>query len=150
MKILMVCMGNICRSPMAEGIMKNISAKNGKEVYVDSAGTLDYHEGEAPDPRAVKKAKDHGIDISNQRARPFVTEDFSRFDTIFVMDDNNYKEIMMRARDEGDKAKVKMIMNEAYPNENIEVPDPYYGGEQGFENVFRMLTAACEAVVKKC
>ncbi len=149
MKILMVCMGNICRSPMAEGIMKNLTEKKNKQAYVDLAGTLDYHKGEAPDPRSAKKAKEHGIDIAGQRARPFVAEDFDNFDSIYVMDDNNYKEIMKRARSNDDKAKVKMIMNEAYPNENIEVPDPYYGGDQGFENVFQMLTMACESIVKK-
>ncbi len=149
MKILMVCMGNICRSPMAEGIMKDVLKGSKQNILIDSAGTLDYHAGETPDVRAVKKAKEHGIDISSQRARAFTVEDFDNFDRIYVMDQNNYQEIIKKARSEADKTKVSMIMNEVYPGENIDVPDPYYGGIQGFEDVFQMLKKACTTIAEE-
>jgi len=149
MKILMVCMGNICRSPMAEGIMRDTASKNGLTCQIDSAGTINYHEGSPPDSRAIKKSKEHGIDISMLRARPFEVSDYNDFDLIYVMDVQNFKEVIRQARNDKDRAKVKMIMNEVFPDENIEVPDPYYGGEQGFENVFQMLTKACEVIAGK-
>lgn len=148
-KILMVCMGNICRSPIAEGIMRELIKKDSLNAKVDSAGTIDFHEGEQPDKRAIKKAMQHGIDISDLRARPFKNDDFSNFDIIYVMDIDNYNDIIKRTKNLEEKGKVKLIMNEIYDGENLEVPDPYYGGEQGFENVFQMLNRACQAIAKK-
>jgi len=146
MKILMVCMGNICRSPMAEGIMKHLLHKKGKEVFVDSAGTIHHHIGEAPDMRATSKAMQHGIDISVLRARQFNESDFDNFDCIYVMDKNNFIEVAKKARDNEDIEKVELIMNTILPGSDTEVPDPYYGGEEGFENVYQMLWKACSKI----
>ena len=108
----MVCLGNICRSPIAEGIMRDLINSRNLNAMVDSAGTIDFHKGEAPDLRAIKKAKQHGIDISDLRARPFVAEDFEIFDKIYVMDKNNYDDITSRTKTVHKKDKVIMIMNE--------------------------------------
>lgn len=143
----MVCLGNICRSPLAEGILQ--SKVDSSQVSVDSAGTAAYHVGELPDVRSIEVARKYRIDLTTQRARKFKVEDFDRFDEIFVMDDSNYQNVLLKARNEGDKAKVKMILNESQPNENMSVPDPYYGGTQGFENVYEMLDKACDAVAKR-
>lgn len=145
-KILMVCLGNICRSPLAEGILK--SKVNSKEVYIDSAGTSAYHAGELPDKRSIQVAKKYGIDLTNQRSRAFKASDFNDFDIIYAMDIANKNNIIKRAHSNADKEKVKLILNESNPGMNLEVPDPYYGGEQGFENVYNMLDIACNAVIK--
>lgn len=143
----MVCLGNICRSPLAEGILK---AKLDPNNYlVDSAGTASYHIGSAPDPRAIAIAKKHNLDISNLKARQFIVNDFKRFDYIYAMDASNYQNILKLASNEIDKAKVKLILNESYPNQNNEVPDPYYGGDQGFKNVYTMLNEACAIISKR-
>ncbi len=146
-KILMVCLGNICRSPLAEGILKSKAIT--KQVLIDSAGTGSYHIGELPDPRSIAVAKANGIDITNQRARKFVVEDFDAFDIIYVMDAYNYDAVVKLARNEEDKAKVAFILNEVFPNENLDVPDPYSGGDYGFKNIYKMLDEACEIIVKK-
>ncbi|UGU16267.1 low molecular weight phosphotyrosine protein phosphatase [Sinomicrobium kalidii] len=146
-KILMVCLGNICRSPLAEGILR--SKMSGETVTVDSAGTADYHIGEAPDPRSVAIARKHNIDISNQLGRKFQVSDFDEFDHIYVMDNSNYNNVIGMARSAEDEQKTDLILNLAYPGENMDVPDPYYGGPQGFENVFKMLDHACDILVKK-
>jgi len=143
-KVLMVCLGNICRSPLAEGILK--SKVDTSKVFVDSAGTAAYHEGELPDSRSIQVARRYHIDLTDQRARKFVVEDFDKFDFIYAMDQSNYYNIELLARDEEDTAKVKMILNESYPNQDRQVPDPYYGGDQGFENVYNMLNEACEII----
>ena len=135
MKILMVCLGNICRSPMAEGIMRNLG---GKKVEVDSAGTANYHIGLQPDKRMIATAFDHGIDISNLRARQFQYDDFNSFDLIFAMDSSNYRNIISLAKNDNDKQKVKMILD------NSNVPDPYYGDNEGFEHVYQLLHEACQ------
>jgi protein-tyrosine phosphatase len=140
-KILMVCLGNICRSPLAEGILK--SKLPTSQFTVDSAGTASYHIGSAPDIRSVAVAKKYGINISHLKGRQFNVNDFDKFDLIYVMDESNYQNVVSLARYETDKNKVKLILNEVYPNQNYSVPDPYYGGEQGFENVFKMLDEAC-------
>lgn len=140
----MVCLGNICRSPLAEGILQ--SKVDSDKVFVDSAGTAAYHTGELPDERSIKVAKKYGIDLTNQRARKFEVEDFDNFDEIFVMDDSNYQNVIKIARTEEDESKVKMILNESQPNLDRSVPDPYYGGSQGFENVYQMLDEACEVI----
>ncbi|MCB4809324.1 low molecular weight phosphotyrosine protein phosphatase [Tamlana sp. 62-3] len=145
-KILMVCLGNICRSPLAEGILK---AKLPKHFTVDSAGTSNYHIGDAPDRRSVAVAEVNGLDISNLRGRQFKVSDFDAFDLIYVMDDSNYKNVVKLARNDDDVAKVSMILNEVYPNENYNVPDPYYGGDKGFETVYNMLDEACTIIANK-
>lgn len=145
-KILMVCLGNICRSPLAEGIMRS---KLSEDFIVDSAGTGGWHAGELPDKRSIATAKNRGLDITNQRARQFKKNDFEIFDHIFVMDNSNYKDVLALAPNEEAKSKVKLILNEIFPNENVDVPDPYYGGQEGFENVFDMLDQACEEIARK-
>ena len=145
-KILMVCLGNICRSPLAEGIMRS---KLSEDFIVDSAGTGGWHAGELPDKRSIATAKNRGLDITNQRARQFKKSDFDTFDHIFVMDNSNYKDVLALAPNEEAKSKVKLILNEIFPNENVDVPDPYYGGQDGFENVFDMLDQACEEIARK-
>ena len=146
LKIVMVCLGNICRSPLAEGILK---AKLPKDYVVDSAGTGAWHTGQQPDKRSIATAKNRGLDITNQRVRQFKVSDFDTFDYIYVMDNSNYKDVLSLARTEESKSKVKLILNEIFPNENVDVPDPYYGGDDGFENVFDMLDQACEAIARK-
>ncbi len=147
MKILMVCLGNICRSPLAEGILREKTKH--LSVEVDSAGTSAYHIDEAPDIRSIKTGRAHNINISDLRGRQFVVEDFDRFDKIYVMDESNLNNVLAMARNEADKQKVDLILNESQPNSNNIVPDPYHGGDQGFENVYRMLDAAATVIVKK-
>ena len=142
----MVCLGNICRSPLAEGILK---AKVSSDIYVDSAGTAGYHVGELPDKRSVIVAKKHGIDITDQRSRKFSIADFDHFDRIYAMDESNYQAIVSLARNKEDTDKVTMILQEVYPKEKLGVPDPYYGGDKGFENVYNMLDEACEIIASK-
>lgn len=140
----MVCLGNICRSPLAEGILK--SKLDPTQFNVDSAGTASYHIGDLPDSRSIAIARIKGIDISDQRARQFKSSDFENFDVIFAMDRSNYRNITRLARTNSDKQKVKLILEEN-PNSYVsEVPDPYYGGESGFENVFDLLDEACTIV----
>ncbi|WP_298879697.1 low molecular weight protein-tyrosine-phosphatase [uncultured Polaribacter sp.] len=146
-KVLMVCLGNICRSPLAEGILQ--SKVDADTVFVDSAGTAAYHVGNKPDERSIEVAAKYGLNIRNQLARKFEVKDFDEFDIIFAMDESNYQNILMLARNEEDEQKVKMILNESNPNENLSVPDPYYGGNQGFENVYTMLDEACNIISKK-
>ena len=149
MKVLMVCLGNICRSPIAEGILQRQIELKKLEMTVDSAGTSDYHIDESPDPRAIAIAKKNDIDISNLRGRQFIVEDFDRFDVIFVMDYSNYENVIKLARTEEDKSKVRLILNQIYPNENQSVPDPYFGGDDGFDSVFKMLDASISNFIYK-
>lgn len=146
MKILMVCLGNICRSPLAEGILKSKASSN---IVIDSAGTGSWHAGEQPDERSIAIAKDNGIDITYQRARQFTSRDFQTFDLIYAMDNSNYENIIAQANSDEDVAKVRLILNELYPEENLDVPDPYYGGKTGFKNVFDMLDKACDVIIDK-
>lgn len=148
MKVLMVCLGNICRSPIAEGILQYRISTENLNITVDSAGTSNYHIDEAPDPRATAVAKKNGIDISTLRGRQFVVEDFDLFDLIFVMDYSNYENVIRLANTEADKEKVKFILNQIYPNENQSVPDPYFGGDDGFDDVFKMLDASITNFIK--
>ncbi len=148
-KILMVCLGNICRSPVAEGIMRDTIEKNNLNASVDSAGTAAYHTGEAPDHRSQANARKNGIDIGMLRARQFTAKDFENFDRIYVMDDSNYENVYKLARNNPDKEKIKFILEEVFPGKNLPVPDPYYGGEQGFEDVFKLLKQACEAIAEQ-
>ena len=145
-KILMVCLGNICRSPLAEGILKDKAKRLNMEIIVDSAGTSNYHTGEHPDIRTIKNAANHKIDLSKLKARQFSVNDFDNFDLIFVMDASNYSDVISLARNKTDKQKVEMILDRVYPNAAMSVPDPYFGGEDGFENVFTILNNACEII----
>lgn len=146
MSYLMVCLGNICRSPLAEGILRDKAEKLNLDITIDSAGTSNYHIGQHPDNRTVLNAKQHGIDISKLKGRQFQVEDFDKFNTIFVMDSSNYSDVISLARNENDKRKVELILNRVYPNSNMAVPDPYFGGEQGFETVFILLEKACDVI----
>jgi len=145
-KILMVCLGNICRSPLAEGILKSKLSNN---FIVDSAGTANYHVGSSPDKRSITVARKHGLDISSLSGRQFDISDFDIFDMIYVMDESNFQNVVKLARNDEDIAKVKLILNEVHSNKNFEVPDPYYGGDNGFENVYQMLDEACDNIAKK-
>lgn len=145
-RILMVCLGNICRSPLAEGILK--SKVDPSNIFVDSAGTGNYHVGGLPDQRSINVAKKYVIDITDQRCRQFTVQDFDDFDVIYVMDNSNRRNVLELARNQRDKDKVKMILNELFPNENVDVPDPYTGGLNGFEQVFQMLNKACTVVAQ--
>ncbi|MCH2043821.1 MAG: low molecular weight phosphotyrosine protein phosphatase [Saprospiraceae bacterium] len=147
MKILMVCLGNICRSPLAEGILKQKIEQEGLDWEVDSAGTSNYHAGEGPDNRSITVGSKYGIDISTQHSRQFRRDDFKMFDKIYVMDSSNYQNVVKLAESEVDKAKVNLIMNEVQANRNINVPDPYWGND-GFEQVYQMLDEACNKIVE--
>jgi protein-tyrosine phosphatase len=143
----MVCLGNICRSPLAEGILQ--SKVNSKKIYVDSAGTAAYHVGELPDVRSIAVAKKCNVDLTNQRARKFTVNDFDDFDLIYAMDKSNYQNILSLARNTNDEQKVRLILNEIHSESDSEVPDPYYGGANGFENVYQMLDKVCEIIAAK-
>lgn len=145
--VLMVCLGNICRSPLAEGILK--SKTDPDKVFVDSAGTGDYHVGDMPDPRSISVAKSANLDITSQKGRQFKVEDFDKFHHIYVMDTFNYADVISLARNEDDKKKVKLILDEIFPGENVDVPDPYQGLDEGFKNVYKMLDEACEIIAEK-
>jgi protein-tyrosine phosphatase len=142
----MVCMGNICRSPMAEGIMKQKLIDFGLDAYVDSAGTLSYHAGENPDLRAQYTMRKNELDITNIISRPFQQSDFDEFDKIFVMDHHNYNELLNRSSKPEHQKKVTLIMNMIEGKKNHEVPDPYYGGKDGFDKVYKMLDDACTEI----
>lgn len=146
-KILMVCLGNICRSPLAEGIL---AAKLPTQHFiVDSAGTGSWHIGHAPDKRSIAVAQKHNIRIEHQKGRQFSPKDFEDFDYIYAMDITNYDDIMAMAKNDGQKNKVQMILNELFPGENVDVPDPFYGLPNGFEKVYQMLDQACDAIAEK-
>ena len=134
---------------MAEGVMRKKLEDHGLDHEVDSCGTANYHVGENPDPRAIEKAKKYGINISTLIGRQFMAHDFDNFDHIYAMDTNNYTNIIRVARNAEDKKKVKLILEEIYPGQGMSVPDPYYGGDSGFENVYKLLDAACEEICKK-
>lgn len=143
----MVCLGNICRSPLAEGVLK--SKVDPEKVLVDSAGTASYHVGEAPDIRSIMIARKNGVNISKQLGRQFKLSDFDEFDRIYVMDHSNLQNVLKLARTDADRAKVELILNELKANSNQDVPDPYYGGDEGFEQVYRLLDAATDNIVNK-
>ena len=146
-KILMVCLGNICRSPLAEGILASKLPKN--KFKVDSAGTGSWHIGNAPDERSIITAKKNGILISNQKCRQISTNDFDYFDYIYVMDNTNYNDVLQLSEKQEHRKKVQLILNELFPNENVDVPDPYYGLQNGFDSVYQMLNEACDLIAKK-
>jgi len=143
----MVCLGNICRSPLAEEILKfKVDSEN---IFIDSAGTGSWHIGSLPDKRSIAIAKKNQLDITNQRCRQFKVSDFDEFDIIYVMDNSNKKDVLELARGDKDREKVRLILNELFPSENVDVPDPYLGGEKGFEHVFNLLDQACSIIAKK-
>lgn len=145
-KVLMVCLGNICRSPLAEGILKSkVDARN---VIVESAGTAGYHVGNPPDARSIAVARKYGIQIKEQVCRKFSTTDFDTFDRIYAMDKSNYRDIMQLADSPEHQSKVRLLLSEI-DGQDREVPDPYYGGEDGFEQVFQLIDTACNEIVKR-
>lgn len=149
MKILIVCHGNICRSPMAEGILRHkLTKANIKHIIVESAGFESFHVGDSPDNRAQSVMKKYNIDISEKRAKLFKVSDFDYFDHIYIMDENNYHFIKSFSRSENDMAKTDYIMNTVNPNLNYSVPDPYYGDKDGFELVYRLLDTACDRIIE--
>lgn len=148
MRVLMVCLGNICRSPMAEGWLSAKSQEFNLSIETDSAGTAAYHVGEKPDQRMRKHALTQGISLEKLRARQFQLSDFDHFDIIFAMDKSNYENIMKLARTSEDKQKVRLYLNELYPGTDMEVPDPYYGGEKEFIEVIELLEKATDSFLK--
>ena len=147
MKLLMVCLGNICRSPMADGLLRKKVADIGLNWIVDSAGTANYHAGEAPDKRMRACARSFGVSIDDLRARQFVKNDFKDFDLIYVMDKSNYNNVLALSNSDEERAKVKLILDELGQESGMEVPDPYYGGEEGFIAVYKMLDEATQKII---
>lgn len=148
MKLLMVCLGNICRSPLAEGIMKEKIKAKGLNWVVDSAGTGAYHRGEQPDPRSIAIARKNGIDISEQRARKISSEDLDNFDLILTMDQSNYQNVRALARNQKQLKKIKSILEFVPGKAQNEVPDPYWD-DNGFEIVYDLLDEATEAIITR-
>jgi len=147
MRILMVCLGNICRSPLADGILRSKVSEKKLPWIVDSAGTAAYHIGNPPDHRMIQTAKSNGIDISDLRARQFNTKDFTAFDRIYVMDQSNYNNVLRLANTNADRQKVYLLLDHLYPNKQLEVPDPYYGNQSDFDAVFALVNDATEALI---
>lgn len=145
MKILMVCLGNICRSPLAEGILQD---KLGSKFNVGSAGTIALHQGEKPDKRSIATAENHGIDISKQKSRPIKNSDFDEFDIIYCMDKNNVKDVLSFAKTKEQKAKVHLFLEVLKDSSLTEVPDPYWGNMQDFEDVYELIDKACTIIAK--
>jgi protein-tyrosine phosphatase len=149
MKILMVCLGNICRSPLAEGILRDKIQKAGLDWEVDSAGTSHYITGDPPHKLSQKIAKEKGIDICSQQCRQFVKQDVERFDKIYVMDEANYADVKRIAGEKWNEDKVDLLLNEAFPLENRSIPDPYHGVETDYHSVYEMIDKACDNIIKK-
>ena len=149
MRILVICLGNICRSPLAEGILQHKARQAGLNWKVESAGTGDWHAGEPPHQLSQKVAGMNGIDISGQLCRQFTKEDMLSFDKIYVMDENNYNDVRLMSGELWDEKKVDLFLNELYPGENRNVPDPWYGKEKNYHEVFELLNKTCDAVIRK-
>jgi protein-tyrosine phosphatase len=149
MKVLMVCLGNICRSPLGEGILSDKAKQAGLHWEVDSAGTGSYHIGDAPHRLSQKVARMRGVDISNQTCRQFKKEDMLRFDKIYAMDKEVYHDIKRMSGELWNASKTDLVMNEVYPGENMDVPDPWYGAEKDYVEVFDMINKACDAIIEK-
>lgn len=149
MKILMVCLGNICRSPLAEGILQQKVTEAGLLWNVDSAGTANYHVGAPPHKLSQKVAKLNGIDISGQQCRQFKKEDMLEFDKIYAMDSENYINIKHISGNLWNESKVDLLLNELHPGKNMGVPDPWYGTEEGYHKVYKMISDACDKIIEK-
>jgi protein-tyrosine phosphatase len=146
----MVCLGNICRSPIAHGLLQRKVELHHLDWEVDSAGTSGYHEGQLPDSRAIACMKRHGIDITYQHSRPITHEDIREFDLIYVMDKANLHDVMEMTYNEEEQHKIALVMSMVYEQSPIDVPDPYYGiGDKGFENVYKMLDEATDKIIEK-
>lgn len=146
----MVCLGNICRSPLAEGVMQSLLEKQHLDWQVDSAGTSGWHEGEPPHKKSIKIARNHGVDISRQRSRPFKADDMELFDYIYVMDSQNYQDVKGIAGNLWNPAKVDLILNATLAGKNKSVPDPWFENtDKAFEHVYNLLQEACEALIKQ-
>jgi protein-tyrosine phosphatase len=149
MKILMVCLGNICRSPLGEGIMQKKAADAGLDWIIDSAGTNGYHIGEPPHKLSQKVALHFGLDISKQISRSFVKEDFDRFDKIYAMADDVLDDIRYIAKEKFDPAKAILLLDEVYPGQHKEVPDPWSKIEIEYYKVYDLLDKTCDAIISK-
>jgi protein-tyrosine phosphatase len=149
MKILMVCLGNICRSPLAQGILEHKAKQAGLGWTVDSAGTGNWHIGEAPHHLSQKVARLNGIDICSQYARQFRKTDMLDFDKIYVMDKSNFRDVQQMSEELWDAAKTDLFLNELYPGKNMDVPDPWYGEEDGYHEVYKLIDAACDKIIEK-
>ena len=149
MKILMVCLGNICRSPIADGLLRQKVNQHQLDVKVDSAGTIIMHAGSAPDSRMIATAKNRGTDISFLKARQFTAADFELFDVIFAMDKNNKRDILSLAKTNADKQKVHLLLSGISDQEEANVPDPYYGTSKDFEHVYDLVDRATETIIQK-
>lgn len=143
----MVCLGNICRSPLAEGILQHRSEKAGLNWVVESAGTGGYHIGEQPHKLSQQVARQNGLDISTQRCRQFIKEDMLAYDRIFVMDLDNYNEVKRISKEAWDAEKVSLVLELLHPGENSEVPDPWYGTEKDYHFVYALLEKACDKII---
>jgi protein-tyrosine phosphatase len=149
MRILMVCLGNICRSPLAEGILQDKATKAGLQWNVESAGTNGFHNGEPPHILSQKVARLHGIDISRQRSRKITAADFEQFDLIYAMAEDVVHDMKRIAGKKFNEEKTLLLMEELHPNSKMEVPDPWYGAEPGYHEVFQLIDKACSAIINK-
>lgn len=145
----MVCLGNICRSPLAHGILQHKAGKAGLNWVVDSAGTGNWHVGEPPHKLSQKVAKLNGVDICAQCARQFTKTDMLAFDKIYVMDNSNYRDIKRMSAELWDETKVDLFLNELYPGKNMDVPDPWYGEEDGYHEVYEMINETCDKIIER-
>ncbi len=145
----MVCLGNICRSPMAEGILQDRARKAGLNWTVESAGTNGYHTGEPPHHLGIKVARENGVDISNQRSRRFMADDLEQFDRIYAMANDVLEDIKRISRNKFNATKVDLFLNEVYPGEDRDVPDPWYGKEQDFHEAYKLIDEVCELIVRR-
>ena len=149
MKILIVCLGNICRSPLAEGILQDMASKAGLNWTVESAGTNGYHTGEPPHELSIKVAKQNGINISRQRSRRFVASDMGEYDKIYAMAADVLEEMKRISKEKFDEQKVDLFLNELQPGQNDDVPDPWYGPEPGYHEVFAIISKGCKKIIEK-
>lgn len=149
MKILMVCLGNICRSPLAEGVLRHQAQQAGLNWEIDSAGTGAYDPGCSPHKLSQKVAKQFGVEICNQQCRQFVKSDLENFDKIYVMDEENFDEVKRISGNKWDASKVSLLMDEVYPGKHVIVPDPWSGSEDGYHKVYSMINLACERIIVK-